>query len=176
VRVTEALGLPPHPVALANLALVRRAEHDLDGARSGLQDAVQRARRTGDKYALAAALLGLGCLAADLGDWHRAAMMHGAEHALADQIGARSNPFDARFRQEASTRPAPPSATSNSSRPTLAARHSASTKPSASPSGKPPCHVTGRTTPHRSPIPAWQRHPPWQPGLPIRRLRAPRPI
>jgi hypothetical protein len=85
---------------LANLALVRRAEHDLDGARSGLQNALQRARRTGDKYALAAALLGLGCLAADLGDWHRAAMMHGAEHALADQIGARSNPFDARFCQE----------------------------------------------------------------------------
>ena len=58
------------------------------------------ARRTGDKYALSAALLGLGCLAADLGDWHRAAILYGAEHALMDQIGALWSPFDARRRQE----------------------------------------------------------------------------
>jgi hypothetical protein len=32
------------------------------------------ARRTGGKYALANAILGLGCLAAAQGDWHRAAM------------------------------------------------------------------------------------------------------
>ena len=56
--------------------------------------------RTGDKYALAGALLGLACLAADQGDWHRAAVLYGAEHALMDQIGARWNPFDARRRQE----------------------------------------------------------------------------
>jgi non-specific serine/threonine protein kinase len=99
VRAAEALGFP-HLITLANLAEVRRAEHDLDGARTGFEDVVRKARRAGDKYALAAAFLGLACLAADLGDWHRAAMMHGASHTLADQIGYRWNPFYSRRRQE----------------------------------------------------------------------------
>jgi len=99
IRAAEALG-SPHLIALGNLAEVLRAEHDLDSARSGFEDVVRRSRRTGDKYALAAAILGLACLAADLGDWHRAAVLHGAEHALMDQIGARWNPFDSRRRQE----------------------------------------------------------------------------
>jgi len=99
IRAAEALGFP-HLIALGNLAEVLRAEHDLDGARSALEDVVRRSRRTGDKYALAGAILGLGCLAADLGDWHRAAMLYGAEHTLVDQIGYRWNPFDARRRQE----------------------------------------------------------------------------
>jgi MalT-like TPR region len=85
VRAAETIRFP-HLIALGNLAEVRRAEHDLDGARSGFQDVVRMARRTGDKYALAGAILGLACLAADLGDWHRAAVLYGAEHALADQI------------------------------------------------------------------------------------------
>jgi hypothetical protein len=46
------------------------------------------------------AFLGLAFLAADLGDWLRAAVLYGAEHALADQIGYRWNRFDARRRQE----------------------------------------------------------------------------
>jgi tetratricopeptide (TPR) repeat protein len=99
IRAAEALGVP-FLLALGNLAEVLRAEHDLDGARSGFQDVVRRSRRTGDRYALTGALLGLGCLAADLGDWHRAAVLYGAEHALMDQIGAREDPFDARRRQE----------------------------------------------------------------------------
>lgn len=99
IRAAEALGFP-HLIALGNLAEVLRAEHDLDGARSGFEDVVRMARRTGDKYPLASAILGLACLAADLGDWHRAAVLYGAEHALMDQIGARWEPFDARRRQE----------------------------------------------------------------------------
>jgi predicted ATPase/DNA-binding XRE family transcriptional regulator len=99
IRAAEALGFP-HLIALGNLAEVLRAEHDLDGARSGFEDVVRMARRTGDKYALSGAFLGLGCMAADLGDWHRAAVLYGAEQALMDQIGARWEPFDARRRQE----------------------------------------------------------------------------
>jgi tetratricopeptide (TPR) repeat protein len=99
LRAAEALGVP-HPIALANLAEVARAEGDLGGARSGFEDAVRMARRTGDKYALTGAIIGLACLAADAGDWHRAAMLHGAEHALMDRIGAVWVPFDARRRQE----------------------------------------------------------------------------
>jgi predicted ATPase/class 3 adenylate cyclase len=99
IQAAEALGVPSL-AALGNLAEVLRAEHDLDGARSGFEDVVRMARRTGDRYALAGALLGLGCLAADLGEWRRAAVLYGAEHALADQVGYRWSPFDARRRQE----------------------------------------------------------------------------
>jgi len=99
IRAAEVLGFP-HLYALANLAEVLRAEHDLEGARSGFEDVVRRSRRTGDKYGLSGAFLGLGCLAADLGDWHRAAVLYGAEHALMDQVGAPWDPFDARRRQE----------------------------------------------------------------------------
>ena len=99
MRAAEAIGFP-HLIALVNLAEVRRAEHDLDGARAGFEDVVRMSRRAGDKYALAGAILGLACLAADLEDWHGAAVLYGAEHNLMDQIGARWNPFDARRRQE----------------------------------------------------------------------------
>jgi non-specific serine/threonine protein kinase len=99
IQAAEARGVP-HLLALSNLAEVQRAEHNLDGARSGFQDVVRMARRTGDKYALAGAFLGLAGLAADLGDWHRAAVVCGAEHALMDQIGYRWAPFEARRRQE----------------------------------------------------------------------------
>jgi len=99
IRAAEVLGFP-HLYALANLAEVLRAEHDLEGARSGFEDVVRGSRRTGDKYGLSGAFLGLGCLAADLGDWHRAAVLYGAEHALMDQVGAPWDPFDARRRQE----------------------------------------------------------------------------
>ena len=36
---------------------------------------------------MAEALRGLACLAADMGDWHRAATPHGAAQALLDQTG-----------------------------------------------------------------------------------------
>ena len=99
VRAAEAIGVS-HLVALGNLADVMRAEHDFGSARSGFEDVVRMSRRTGNKYALAGAFLGLASLAADLGDWPRAAVLYGAEHTLVDQIGYRWNRFDARRRQE----------------------------------------------------------------------------
>jgi hypothetical protein len=57
-------------------------------------------RRVGDKWALSGAILGLACLAADLGDWHRAAVLHGIADALLNQIGARMAPFDECRRRE----------------------------------------------------------------------------
>jgi predicted ATPase/class 3 adenylate cyclase len=98
LRAAAAVGMP-HPLALGNLAEVMRAEGDRDGARSGFEEVVRMSRRDGDKWALAGAIFGLGSLAADLGDWHRAAVLHGAGVALLNQIGARLAPSD-EFRRE----------------------------------------------------------------------------
>jgi hypothetical protein len=99
VRAAEAVGVL-HLVALGNLAEVLRAEGDLGGARSGFEDVVWNSRRVGDKWSLHGAIHGLACLATDLGDWHRAAVLHGANRALLSQMGARMAPFDEWRRQE----------------------------------------------------------------------------
>jgi hypothetical protein len=83
-----------------NLGEVLRAEHDLHGARSTLEEVVRIARRTGDKHILACAIIGLAYLAADLRDWHRAAMLHGIAQALTDQTGTPWEPCDERRRRE----------------------------------------------------------------------------
>jgi hypothetical protein len=49
---------------------------------------------------MADAIFGLACLAADLRDWRRAAMLHGIAQALKDQTGIAWEPLDARRRQE----------------------------------------------------------------------------
>jgi hypothetical protein len=43
---------------------------------------------------------GLASLATDVGDWHRAAMLHGAAQALLDKTGVQLEPLDDRHRQE----------------------------------------------------------------------------
>jgi hypothetical protein len=99
IRAAEALG-NPHLAMSVNLGQVLRAEHDLHGARSAFEEVVRIARRTGDKHDLAMAILGLACLAADLRDWHRAAMLHGIAQALMNQTGTPWEPIDERLRQE----------------------------------------------------------------------------
>ena len=80
--------------------MILRAEHDLDSARSTLQEALRSGRRIGDKWSMAGAIGGLACLGGDLGDWHRAAMLHGAAQALLDQTGVPWDPLDARYRRD----------------------------------------------------------------------------
>jgi tetratricopeptide (TPR) repeat protein len=99
MRAAEAIGCPHHAESL-NLGLILRAEHDLDSARSTLQEALRGSRRLGSKHDMAIAILGLACLAGDLGDWPRAAVLHGAAQALLDQTGGPWERFDARYRQE----------------------------------------------------------------------------
>jgi predicted ATPase/class 3 adenylate cyclase len=99
IRAAEALGTP-HPLQSVNLGMILRAEHDLDAARSALQQALRIGRRIGDKRSMAEAMGGLACLDGDLGYWHRAAMLHGAAQALLDQTGVPWHTFDARYRQE----------------------------------------------------------------------------
>jgi hypothetical protein len=49
---------------------------------------------------MALALHGLACLAADMGGWHRAAILHGAAQALLDQTGNRWDTFEGNQRAE----------------------------------------------------------------------------
>jgi predicted ATPase/class 3 adenylate cyclase len=99
IRAAEALGTP-HPTQSVNLGIILRAEHDLDGARSTFQEALRTGRRIGAKRNMADAILGLACLAGDLGDWQRAAALHGAARALLDQTGVRWDAFTVEIRQE----------------------------------------------------------------------------
>jgi hypothetical protein len=91
LQTAEATGLL-HLSKWVNLGEVLLAEHDLDGARSTFVEVVRIGRRTGDKHNLALAILGLACLAADLRNWHRAAMLHGAAQAMLDKTGALREP------------------------------------------------------------------------------------
>jgi len=99
IRGAEAIGYT-HPGTSLNLGMVQRAEHDPAGARSTLQEALRIGRRIGDKRNIALAILGLACVAGDLDDWHRAAVLHGAAQALLDQTRVPWDTFDARYRQE----------------------------------------------------------------------------
>ncbi len=83
-----------------NLGMVLRAEQDLDSARSTFQEALRIGRRTGDKRNMAGAFLWLALLDGDLGDWYRAATLHGAAQALLNKTGVPWERFDARLRQE----------------------------------------------------------------------------
>ena len=74
-------------VVSINLGWVLRGENDPAGSRAMFEASLRIARRTGQRYVLAYACLGLACLAGDLGNWHRAAVLHGAAQAFLDRIG-----------------------------------------------------------------------------------------
>ena len=99
IRDAEAIGVP-NPYPIENLGWVLRAEHDPGGARSRFDEALRTGRRTGDKAFMAGPINGLACLAADLGDWHRAAVLDGAAHALLDATGHPWEELEARYRRD----------------------------------------------------------------------------
>jgi predicted ATPase/class 3 adenylate cyclase len=83
-----------------NLGEVQRAEGDLDGARSTWQAALRTCRRNGNILWMAFACHGLALLAGDVGDWRRAAVLHGAAQALRDRIGGPWEQSTARQRED----------------------------------------------------------------------------
>jgi predicted ATPase/class 3 adenylate cyclase len=76
-------------VVSINLGWVLRAEKDVGASRGMFESALRMGRRAGQRYVLAYAALGLACLAGDLGDWHRAAALHGVAQGFLDRIGDR---------------------------------------------------------------------------------------
>jgi hypothetical protein len=83
-----------------NLGWVLREENDPDRARSSFEDALRISRRHGDRPGIANASLGLACLAADAGDWHRAAVLHGIAQAFLDPTGQPWEELEARYRRD----------------------------------------------------------------------------
>jgi tetratricopeptide (TPR) repeat protein len=83
-----------------NMGWVHREDNDPDGARSGFLAALWESRRIGDRSGFAWASLGLACLAADAGDWHRAAMLHGVAQAFLDPTGQPWEELEARHRRD----------------------------------------------------------------------------
>jgi len=98
-RSARAIGQDGDVVSL-NLGWIRRAEGDPDGARSAFETGLRISRRTGEDTGIAYAGLGLACVAADLGDWRRAATLHGVAQAFLDRSGAPWQDLEGRYRQE----------------------------------------------------------------------------
>ena len=88
-------SLPP-----INMGWVLRQDHDPDGARASFQAALRVSRRTGHRFFIANASLGLACLAADDRDWHRAATLHGVAQAALERAGQRWQELEARYRRD----------------------------------------------------------------------------
>jgi DNA-binding CsgD family transcriptional regulator len=84
----------------ANLGLALRAEGDLDGARSMFEASLRISRQNGDTRGMAYGFLYLTCVTGDLGDWDRAAVLHGSVQAFQDRTGLPWDDFDARCWQD----------------------------------------------------------------------------
>ena len=83
-----------------NMGWVLRQDNDPDGARASFDAALRMSRRNGDRFGIAYASLGLACLAADVGDWHRAAMLHGVAQAFLDRTGLPWEELETPYRRD----------------------------------------------------------------------------
>ena len=79
---------------------VLRQDNDPGGARSSFAAALRISRRNGDRAGVGYACLGLACLAADAGDWHQAAMLHGVAQGSLDPIRQPWEELEAHYRQD----------------------------------------------------------------------------
>jgi tetratricopeptide (TPR) repeat protein len=98
-RAARAIG-EESPSVPVNLGWVLRQEGDPDGARPMFEAALRTGRHNGDRSQIAYACLGLACLAADTGDWHRAGTLHGGAQAVLDPTGEAWQEPEARYRRE----------------------------------------------------------------------------
>jgi predicted ATPase/class 3 adenylate cyclase len=96
----QAIGEDNNDRVPTNRGWVLRQENDTEGARPMFEAALRISRRNGDRSGLAYASLGLACLAADRGDWQRAAALHGAAQAFMDQIAEPWQEPEAGYRRD----------------------------------------------------------------------------
>jgi predicted ATPase/class 3 adenylate cyclase len=86
VEAGRSIDLNIHNVTI-NLGEVLREEGDLDGARSLFEEGLRQCCRNGDRPGIAYASLGLAWIAADEGEWYRAAVLHAVAQSFLDQTG-----------------------------------------------------------------------------------------
>jgi predicted ATPase len=98
-QARRAIG-DDNPNLSINMGWVLRQDNDPDGARSSFEAALQMSRRRGGRSVIAYASLGLACLAADAGDWHRAAVLHGVAQAFLDPTGQPWQELEAHYRRD----------------------------------------------------------------------------
>jgi predicted ATPase/class 3 adenylate cyclase len=82
----RALGAEIHNIPI-NLGWVLREEGDGEGSGSMFVNALRQSRRRGELPGIAYSCLGLACLAADRGEWHRGALLHGVAQTFFDRTG-----------------------------------------------------------------------------------------
>ena len=99
VQAMRAIGYE-NPHLSINMGWVLRQDHDPDGAQASFQAALRISRRNGDRFGIACASLGLACLAADVGDWRQAAILHGIAQAFLDRAGQPWQELEAHYRQD----------------------------------------------------------------------------
>jgi len=99
MEVNKTIG-KEYSVVSINLGWVLRAENDPGAARAMFETALRMGRRSGQRYILAYAAVGLACLAGDLGDWHRAVVLHGVAQALLEQVGERWQEPEGDYRRD----------------------------------------------------------------------------
>jgi predicted ATPase/class 3 adenylate cyclase len=85
-RAAQEIGAKLHYVSL-NLGWVLREEDERDRAGTMFEEALRTSRRNGDSSGIAYAVLGLACLAGDLGNWRRSGVLHGVARAFFDMTG-----------------------------------------------------------------------------------------
>ena len=98
-QAMRAIGLES-PNVWTNMGWALRQDNDPGGARSSFEATLRMSRRNGDRNGMAYASLGLACLAADAGDWHRAAELHGVAQAFLDASEQPWEELEARYRRE----------------------------------------------------------------------------
>jgi tetratricopeptide (TPR) repeat protein len=98
-RAMEAIGDKGKHVSV-NLGWVLRQDSDPGGARSSFEAAIRMSRRNGERSGTAYATLGLACLAADEGDWRRAAVLHGVAQNFLNSTGQPWEDLEAGYRRD----------------------------------------------------------------------------
>ena len=99
IAAMEATGSAGHHASV-NLGWVLRHDGDRHGARARFEQGLRVSRRLGERSGIAYATLGLACIAADLGDPHRAAQLHGAARATQERMGEPWQDPEAAYRRE----------------------------------------------------------------------------
>jgi predicted ATPase/class 3 adenylate cyclase len=83
-----------------NMGWVLRQDNDPEAARASFHTVLRMSRRDGDRSGIAYACLGLACLAADAGDWHRAAVLHSVAQGFLDRTGQPWEELEAGYRRD----------------------------------------------------------------------------